>query len=186
VCCGQAFSQPVAVSRAEENSVRIHYLSGGVADRTSGAEYRPPYNHRAHQSIKSSDRPSVKANSFPRAIRRTRVDAVNSRYAETSPAALFSRQQRQQAAVFTARRAMLCIRGTSHGPVSVVRPSARPSQVGVLLKRLNVGSHEQHHTIAQGLLVFLSQRSPRNSTGVTPYGGAKCRWGGSKSSTFDK
>jgi len=26
-----------------------------------------------------------------------------------------------------------------------------PSQVGVLLKRLNVGSHKQHHTIAQGL-----------------------------------
>ena len=30
-------------------------------------------------------------------------------------------------------------------------PSVRPSQVGVLLKRLNVGSHKQHHTIAQGL-----------------------------------
>ena len=43
-------------------------------------------------------------------------------------------------------RAMLCIRGTSHGPVSV-----RPSEVGVLLKRLNVGSRKQHHTIAQGL-----------------------------------
>jgi len=49
-------------------------------------------------------------------------------------------------------RAMLRIRGTSHGPVSVrlsVCPSVRPSQVGVLLKRLNVGSHKQHHTIAQ-------------------------------------
>jgi len=40
-------------------------------------------------------------------------------------------------------RAILCIRGTSHGPVSArlfVRPSVRlsvcPSQVGVLLKRL--------------------------------------------------
>ena len=44
-------------------------------------------------------------------------------------------------------RAMLCIRGTSHGPVSVcVR--VRLSQVGVLLKRLNVGSHKEHHTIA--------------------------------------
>ena len=32
-----------------------------------------------------------------------------------------------------------------------VRPSVRPSQVGVLLKRLNVGLHKQHHTIAQGL-----------------------------------
>jgi len=32
-----------------------------------------------------------------------------------------------------------------------VRPSVCRSQVGVLLKRLNVGSHKQHHTIAQGL-----------------------------------
>jgi len=47
-------------------------------------------------------------------------------------------------------RAMLCIRGTSHGPVSV-RLSVRPSQVGVLLKRINVGSHKQHHTIPQRL-----------------------------------
>ena len=35
-------------------------------------------------------------------------------------------------------------------------------------------------------LVLWCQRSPRNSTAVTPYGGAKCRWGGSKSATFDK
>ena len=53
-------------------------------------------------------------------------------------------------------RAMLCIRGTSYGPVSVclspsVHPSVCPSQVGVLLKRLNIGSHKQHHTIVQGL-----------------------------------
>jgi len=37
-----------------------------------------------------------------------------------------------------------------------------------------------------GTLVFWCQRSPRNSTGVTPYGGTKCRWGGSKWATFDK
>jgi len=30
-------------------------------------------------------------------------------------------------------------------------PSVCPSQVSVLLKQLNVGSHKQHHTIAQGL-----------------------------------
>ena len=51
-------------------------------------------------------------------------------------------------------RAMLCIRGTSHGPVSVsvcVCLSVRLSQVGVLQKRQNVGSQKQHHTIAQGL-----------------------------------
>jgi len=29
--------------------------------------------------------------------------------------------------------------------------SVCPSQVGVLLKRLNIGSHKQHHTIAQRL-----------------------------------
>jgi len=49
-------------------------------------------------------------------------------------------------------RAMLCIRSTSHGPVSVcARLCLCLSQVGVLLKRLNVGSRKQHHTIAQGL-----------------------------------
>jgi len=45
-------------------------------------------------------------------------------------------------------RAMLCIRSTSHGPVS---DCLCLSQVGVLLKRLNVGWHNQNHTIAQGL-----------------------------------
>jgi len=50
-------------------------------------------------------------------------------------------------------RAMLCIRGTSHGPVSVsVCLSVCLSQVAVLLKRLNIRSHKQHHAIAQGLL----------------------------------
>ena len=39
-------------------------------------------------------------------------------------------------------RAMLCIRGTSRGPVSVCLCLCL-SQVGVLLKRLNVGSHKQ-------------------------------------------
>ena len=29
-----------------------------------------------------------------------------------------------------------------------------------------------------GTLVFWRQWSPRNSTGITPCGGAKCRWGG--------
>ena len=45
---------------------------------------------------------------------------------------------------------MLCIRGTSHGPVSVsVCVCVCPSQAGVLLKRQNVGSHK--HTIPQGV-----------------------------------
>ena len=38
------------------------------------------------------------------------------------------------------------------GPVSVcVCPSVSLSQVGVLLKRMNVELHKQHHTIVQGL-----------------------------------
>jgi len=48
-------------------------------------------------------------------------------------------------------RAMLCMRGTRHVPVSVcLSVSFCLSQVGVLLERLNVGSHKQYHTIAQG------------------------------------
>ena len=43
---------------------------------------------------------------------------------------------------------MLCIHGTSHGPVSVC-----PSQVSVLLKRLNVGSHQTTPHDSPGTLV---------------------------------
>jgi len=47
---------------------------------------------------------------------------------------------------------MLCIRGTSHGPVSVsVCVCVCLSQAGVLLKQQNVGSHKQHHTIPQAV-----------------------------------
>jgi len=44
------------------------------------------------------------------------------------------------------RDAMLCVAVLA----MALCPSVRPSQVGVLLKRLNLGSHRQHHTIAQG------------------------------------
>jgi len=52
-------------------------------------------------------------------------------------------------------RAMLWIRGTSHGPASVCVRALLClclSQAGVLLKRQNVGSHKQHHTIPQGIV----------------------------------
>jgi len=66
-------------------------------------------------------------------------------------------------------RAMLCIRCTSHGPVSVC---VYLSQVDVLLKWLNVGSHKQHHTIAQGIW-FSDARDHREIrlTGVPNAGG---------------
>ena len=79
-------------------------------------------------------------------------------------------------------RAMLCIRGTSHGPVSVRLSVTSPSSTKTAKRRITQTTPHD----SQGSLVFWSQRPPRNSTGVTPYGGAKCRWGGSKSATFDK
>ena len=46
-------------------------------------------------------------------------------------------------------RAMLCIRGRLLAVA--LCPSVCPSQAGVLLKWLNVGSHKEYHTIAQGV-----------------------------------
>ena len=79
-------------------------------------------------------------------------------------------------------RAMLCIRGTSHGPVSV-RPSVT-SRSSTKTDKHRITQTTPHDS--PGTLVFWCQRSPRNSTGVTPYEGAECRWGGSKSATFNK
>ena len=84
-------------------------------------------------------------------------------------------------------RAMLCIRGTSHGPVSVsvclsvcLSVTSRSSTKTAKRRITQTTPHDSPVT-----LVFSCQRSPRNSTGVTPYEGAECRWGGSKSATFD-
>ena len=83
-------------------------------------------------------------------------------------------------------RAMLCIRGTSHGPVSV-RPSvclSVTSRSSTKTAKRRVTQTTPHDS--PGSLVFCCQKSPRNSTGFTPYEGAECRWGGSKSATFVK
>jgi len=87
-------------------------------------------------------------------------------------------------------RAILCIRGTSHGLVSVcmsVRLSVRPSVTSwssTKTAKRRITQTTPHDT--PGSLVLWCQISPRNATGVTPYQGAECRWGGSKSATFDK
>ena len=78
--------------------------------------------------------------------------------------------------------AMPCIRGTSHGPVSV-RLSVT-SRCSTKTAKRRIAQTTPHDS--PGTLVFWRQRSLRNSIGVTPFGGAKCRWGGSKSATFDK
>jgi len=70
--------------------------------------------------------------------------------------------------------AMLCIRGTSHGPVFVcVRPSVTSRSSTKTAKR-RITQTTPHDT--PGSLVFWCQRSPRNSTGVTPYEGTEFRW----------
>jgi len=79
-------------------------------------------------------------------------------------------------------RAMLCIRGTSHGPVSVSVSVTSRSYTKTAKRRITQTTPHD----SPGTLVFWRERSPRNSTGVTPYEGAECRWGGSKSATFDK
>jgi len=73
-------------------------------------------------------------------------------------------------------RAMLCIRGTRHGPVSVclsVCPSVRlsiTSRSSTKTTKRRITQTTPHDS--PGTLVFWSQRSPRNSIG------AKCRWVG--------
>ena len=69
-------------------------------------------------------------------------------------------------------RAMLCIRGTSHGPVSVclsVRLSVRPSvtsRCSTKTAKRRITQTTPHDS--PGRLVFCCQRSPRNSTGSPP------------------
>jgi len=72
----------------------------------------------------------------------------------------------------------VCIRGTSHGPVSVCvcLCLSVTSQCSTKTAKRRITQTTPHDT--PGTLVFCCQRSPRNSTGVTPYEGAECRWGG--------
>ena len=78
-------------------------------------------------------------------------------------------------------RAMLCIRGTSHGPLSVCLSVSVTCQSCTKTAKRRITQTTPHDS--PGNVVFWSQRSPRNSTGMTPYEGAKCRWSGSKSAT---
>jgi len=68
---------------------------------------------------------------------------------------------------------------------SCVCPSVCPSQVGVLPRRLNLGSHKQCRTVAQGL-VFWRQRCRQNSNGCIPNLGAKSRSGELQSAILDQ
>ena len=89
-------------------------------------------------------------------------------------------------------RAVLCIRGILAMALCLsVRLSVRLSVCLSVTCRCSTKTAKRRITQttphdSPGTLVFWRQRSPRNSTGVTLCGGAKCRWGGSKSVTFDK
>ena len=81
-------------------------------------------------------------------------------------------------------RAMLCMRGTSHGPVSICVCLSVASQCSTKMAKCRITQTTPHD--GPGNLVFWRQRSPWNSTRVTPYRDTKCKWGGSKLVTFDK
>jgi len=71
----------------------------------------------------------------------------------------------------TITRALLVITDISCRRVSVflsVCPSVRLSQVGVLLKWLNVGLRRQRHTIAQGLWFSVAENLGKTPTGSPP------------------
>ena len=83
---------------------------------------------------------------------------------------------------------MLWMRGTSHERVSVclsVSVCVCLSQVGVLLKRLNVGSHKQNHTIARDSSFLRPKISAKFDRGH-PQRRRQMQVGWSKSATFDK
>ena len=88
--------------------------------------------------------------------------------------------QRVQEMVFTAR----CY--ASAVLAMALCPSVRPSVTSRCSTKTELRITQTTPHDSAGILVFFCERSPQNSTGVTPYGGAECRWGGSKSATFDK
>ena len=67
--------------------------------------------------------------------------------------------------------AMLCMRGTSHGPVSVCVSLSVTNLSSTKTAKHKITLTEQHYS--SGTLVFRHQRSPRNSTGITHYEGAE-------------
>jgi len=79
--------------------------------------------------------------------------------------------------------AMLYIRGTSHGPVSVcVRPSVTSRRCTKTVKRriTQTTPHDSSGTLVSGA------KDLREIDRGHPYGGDKYMWGGTKSATFDK
>jgi len=80
-------------------------------------------------------------------------------------------------------RAMLCIPVLATGLCLCLSVSVTSRSSTKTAKR-RITQRTPHNS--PGNLVFWCPRCLRNSTRVTPYGGAKCRWVGSKSATFDK
>ena len=83
--------------------------------------------------------------------------------------------------VFTARRYASVIHAMALCPSVSVSVASQCSTKMTKRRITQTKTHDSPVT-----LVFWCQRSLRHSTGVTPSGDAKCRWGGLKSATFDK
>jgi len=91
-----------------------------------------------------------------------------------------------QSSIFTARCYASAILAMGLCLSVCVCPSVRPSvtsRSSTRTAKRRITQTTSHDS--PGTLVFWCQRSPWNSTGVTPYDGAECRWGGSKSANFD-
>jgi len=79
-------------------------------------------------------------------------------------------------------RAMLCIRGTSHGPVSVSVCMSVTSRSSTKTAKRRITQTTPHDS--SGALVFWRQRSPRNSTGGHPLRGRRMHVGWVKIGDF--
>ena len=84
--------------------------------------------------------------------------------------------------LFTARCYACAVYAMALSVSPSIRLSVRPS----VTSRCSTTITQTTPHDSAGTLFFCCQRSPRNSTGIIPCGGSKCRWAGSESATFDK
>ena len=75
-------------------------------------------------------------------------------------------------------RTMLCMRGASHGPVSVSICLSVTSRHSTKTAKRRITQTTPHNS--PGSLVFWCQRPPHKIQLGSPRMGIKCRWGGSK------
>ena len=83
---------------------------------------------------------------------------------------------------FSFYRAMLCIRGSGHGPVSVCPSVTSRSSTKTAIRRITQTTPHD----SPGNSSFLKRKISAKFDRGHPHKGAKFRCGGSESATFDK